>query len=172
MASTGEVGCFGDDAHEALLHALLSTGFRFPKKGVLLSLGPIEEKFSFVDEARVIAEELKLPLYATEGTAKMLTELGIVCTPIAKKPADGGAIAAIDEGKVDLVINVPREYDELGRPDGYFIRRRAVDAGIPLITDLQLAKALVEALRWNRSPQDLELLAWDEYLSRRPMALR
>jgi carbamoyl-phosphate synthase large subunit len=172
MASTGEVGCFGDDAHEALLHALLSTGFRFPKKGVLLSLGPIEEKFSFVDEAKVLAEELKLPIYATEGTAKMLGELGIACTTIAKKPADGGAIAAIDEGKVDLVINVPRSYDELGRPDGYFIRRRAVDAGIPLITDIQLARALVEALRWNRSPQDLELLAWDEYLSRRPMALR
>ncbi len=172
MASTGEVGCFGDDAHEALLHALLSAGFRFPEKGVLLSLGPIEDKFSFVDEARVVAEELSLPIYATEGTAKMLHEVGIECTAIAKKPADGGAIAAIDEGLVDLVINVPREYDELGRPDGYFIRRRAVDAGIPLITDLQLARALVEALRWNRSPKDLGILAWDEYLLRRPMALR
>jgi carbamoyl-phosphate synthase large subunit len=172
MASTGEVGCFGDDANEALLHALLSTGFRFPKKGVLLSLGPITEKYSFVDEARVLAEELRLPLFATEGTAKMLEEVGIACTTIPKKPDDGGAIKAIDDRLVDLVINVPVEYDELGRPDGYFIRRRAVDAGIPLITDLQLARAIVEALRRNVAPESLQLLAWDEYLSRRPMALR
>ena len=100
MSSTGEVGCFGDDAHEALLHALLSTGFRFPTKGVLLSLGPVTEKYAFVDEARALVEELKLPLYATEGTAQMLDAVGVSCTSIPKKPDDGGAIAAIDEGAV------------------------------------------------------------------------
>lgn len=52
MASTGEVGCFGDDLHEALLHALQATGFRFPRNRVLLSLGPVEDKFWFADEAR------------------------------------------------------------------------------------------------------------------------
>ena len=72
---------------------------------------------------------------------------------------------AIDEGKIDLVINVPVEYDELGRPDGYMIRRGAVDAGIPLITDLQLARAVVEALR-NRKMIDLKTLSYDEFLTR------
>jgi len=172
MASTGEVGCFGDDVHEALLHALIATGFRFPRKGVLLSLGPLQDKYWFADEARVIAEQLKLPIFATPGTAEALRSLGIECTSLGKGPADGaGAIHAIEDGSVDLVINIPREYDELGRPDGYWIRRRAVDAGIPLLTDLQLARAVIEALR-HKNLATLNTLAYDEYAARKTVELR
>jgi carbamoyl-phosphate synthase large subunit len=170
MASTGEVGCFGDDLHEALLHSLIATGFRIPEKGVLLSLGPLQEKYWFGDEARVIVEQLKLPIFATPGTAEALRSLGIPCTSLGKGPADGaGAIHAIEDGSVDLVINIPIEYDELGRPDGYWIRRRAVDAGVPLLTDLQLARAVIEALRLKRHTQ-LRTLSYDEYLSRGPVS--
>ena len=172
MASTGEVGCFGDDVHEALLHALIATGFRFPKKGVLLSLGPLQDKYWFADEARVIAEQRGLPIFATPGTAEALRTLGIASTSLGKGPADGaGAIHAIEDGSVDLVINVPREYDELGRPDGYWIRRRAVDAGIPLLTDLQLARAVIEALR-RKKLASLHTLAYDEYAARKTVELR
>ena len=173
MSSTGEVGCFGDDLHEALLHAMMATGFRIPRKGVLLSLGPLLDKYWFADEARVIAEELGLPIYATPGTAEALQAVEIACTSLAKKD-DGSdtAMDAIDEGKVDLVINIPVEYDELGRPDGYLIRRRAVDAGMPLITDLQLARALIEALRSRGSVSDLTTLAYDEYRARSPVRLK
>ena len=168
MMSTGEVGCFGEDLHEALLHGLIATGFRFPKRGVLLSLGPVEEKYWFADEAKVIAEELRLPIYATHGTAEMLGGIGIACTVVEKRAGEGvNAISLIDQGEVDLVINVPREYDSLGRPDGILIRRAAVDAGIPLITDLQLARAVVEALR-RRKPDDLQIRAWEDYVSRGP----
>ena len=171
MASTGEVGCFGDDVHEALLHSLIATGFRFPKKGVLLSLGPIEEKYSFADEARVIGE-LGLPIFATPGTADALRSLGIPCTSVGNPRLDGGeAISVIEDGSVDLVINVPREYDEQGRPDGYWIRRRAVDAGIPLLTDLQLAQAVIEAMR-HKKLSTLSTLSYDEYVTRKPVELR
>ena len=78
---------------------------------------------------------------------------------------------AIKQGLVDLVINIPIEYDELGRPDGYHIRRQAVDAGIPLITDLQRAQAIIEALR-HRKVNDLPILSWDEYAARRPVTLK
>src|SRR6185436_14039999 len=146
---------------------------RFPKKGVLLSLGPVEEKHWFGAEARVIHEELKLPIFATPGTAIALKELGIPCTSLAKVEGEGtSAMDVIDAGKVDLVINVPREYDELGRPDGYLIRRRAVDAGIPLITDNHLARAVIEALRWKKTGESLRILAWDNYLARSPISLR
>jgi carbamoyl-phosphate synthase large subunit len=166
MASTGEVGCFGDDLHEALLHAMVASGFRFPSKGVLLSLGPIEDKYTLVDEIRVIADELKLPIYATEGTAEALTAVGIACTAASKHQDNGkSAIRLIDGGEIDLIINIPREYDQLGRPDGYLIRRRAVEAGVPLITDLQLARALIEALRQRRM-KDLSVLAWQDYMER------
>jgi carbamoyl-phosphate synthase large subunit len=73
---------------------------------------------------------------------------------------------AIEDGRVDLVINVPVDYDELGRPDGYMIRRGAVDAGVPLITDLQLARAVVEALR-HRDARNLNRFAYDEFLTRK-----
>ncbi|MEN8130298.1 MAG: carbamoyl-phosphate synthase (glutamine-hydrolyzing) large subunit [Pseudomonadota bacterium] len=164
MASTGEVGCLGDDLHEALLHGLLATGFRFPNKGVLLSLGPVIDKYGFADEAKVITEELQLPIYATEGTAEMLIEIGIPCTRASKKRNNRlSALDLIDNGSVDLVINVPREYDQQGRPDGYLIRRAAVDADIPLLTDLQLARAVIEALRQKR-PESLNVLAWNDFL--------
>ena len=166
MMSTGEVGCFGDDLHEALLHALLAAGFRFPKRGVLLSLGPVADKYWFADEARVIAKELGLPLYATRGTAEMLAEIGIPCEAVEKQAgAAPNAIELIERSIVDLVINIPREYDAAGRPDGVAIRRAAVDAGVPLITDLQLARAVVEALR-VRKPDELQMLAWEDYVSR------
>jgi carbamoyl-phosphate synthase large subunit len=168
MTSTGEVGCFGSDLHEALLHGLLATGFRFPVRGVLLSLGPIADKYWFAEEARVIAEELRLPIYATQGTAEMLGEIGVACTAVAKQQGEQlSAVDVIDRGEVDLVINVPREYDAFGRPDGVLIRRAAVDAGLPLITDLQLARAVIEALR-RRTLNDLQVVAWQDYVSREP----
>ena len=163
MASTGEVGCLGGDQHEALLQSLSATGFRLPKRGVLLSLGPLADKFSFADEARVIVEELKLPLYATPGTAEMLQELGIPCTVVTKSEADGTAVALLDKEAVDLVINVPREYDRQGRPDGFAIRRRAVETGVPLFTDLQLARAVVEALRQRRDVP-FRVRSWNEFV--------
>ena len=170
MTSTGEVGCIGGDIHEALLHGLLATGFKFPRAGVLLSLGPIEEKYTFADEARLIAQELKLPLFATKGTADRLREVGVDCVSIERNEGDDSALGLIDDGKVDLVINIPREYDEQGRPDGYLIRRRAVDAGVPLITDLKLAGAVVDALR-QKKPDDLGIVAWGDYLGRAAVPL-
>jgi carbamoyl-phosphate synthase large subunit len=163
MASTGEVGCLGADLHEALLQSLTATGFRMPVKGVLLSLGPLADKFSFVEEARAIVEELHLPIFATPGTAEMLRELNIACTAVDKAEVDGSAVRLLDQGLVDLVINVPREYDSQGRPDGFAIRRRAVEGGVPLFTDLQLARALVAALMARRSKPFVPR-AWDEYV--------
>jgi len=171
MASTGEVGCFGDDGDEALLQALAATGVCLPKKGVLLSLGPPDEKYAFLDEARALSEELGLELYATAGTAEALQAHGIACTALSKVPGVGrSGMDVIDDGLVDLVINVPRSYDELGRPDGYLIRRRAVDADLPLVTDLMLATALVNALR-NCAHRAPAVRAWDEYLGRQPRGL-
>jgi carbamoyl-phosphate synthase large subunit len=164
MASTGEVGCFGRDIHEALLHGLLATGIKFPRTGVLLSLGPVADKYSFAEEAEVIAKELDLPVYATKGTAIMLRELGIDCIEVGKNPYDEhNAMDLMEEGKIDLVINVSREFDESGRPDGYFIRRRATESGVSLITDLQLARALVAALRYYQ-PESLSVEDWGYYV--------
>ena len=168
MMSTGEVGCLGRDLHEALEHALLATGTRFPRKGVLLSLGPVGDKYWFAAEARMIVQELGLPIYATQGTAEVLAAEGIPCTAVEKTPtAASSGLDVIAAGLVDLVINVTRDYDQYGRPDGYWIRRQAIDLGVPLITDLQLARAVVEASRWRRS-ETLEVVALDDYVAHDP----
>jgi carbamoyl-phosphate synthase large subunit len=147
MMSTGEVGCIGNTVYDALLLAMMSTGFRVPKKGVLLSLGPKVEKFGFADEALVIRDELKLPIHATAGTAEMLADLGVPCHVVGKSENDPeSAVRLIEQGLVDLVINIPRTYDAQGRPDGYAIRRAAIDAGVQLVTDPQLARTVVEML--------------------------
>jgi carbamoyl-phosphate synthase large subunit len=168
MMSTGEVGCLGRDLHEALEHALLATGTRFPCKGVLLSLGPVGDKYWFAEEARMIVRELGLPIYATHGTAEVLTGEGIPCTAVEKTP-DGGTsgLDVIAEGLVDLVINVTREYDQFGRPDGYWIRRQAIDLGVPLLTDLQLARAVIEASRWRKSA-NLDVVALNDFVAHEP----
>ena len=110
------------------------------------------------------AQELNLPIYATRGTAEMLAEVGIACTAVEKSPGDGvSGLDVIRRGLVDLVINIPRKYDEHGRPDGYLIRREAIDQGVALVTDLPFARAIVEALRW-RKPADLDVIAWNDLL--------
>jgi carbamoyl-phosphate synthase large subunit len=146
MASTGEVGCLGDDLHEALLKAMWSVQIKPPRRGVLLSLGTPHDKYRFQDEAQLLAA-MKLPLFATSGTAQMLRDDGIACEVLARSSEEEGRSArdAIEKGLVDLVINIPRTFDESGRPDGYEIRRAAVDLGVPLITDIDLARAFIQA---------------------------
>lgn len=171
MASTGEVACFGDDLNEALLKGLLATGFKFPSKGVLLSLGPVAEKTRFLEEARALAA-MGLKLFATPGTHDILREQGMDVA-IAYKNSDDkspSAVELMNKGFIDLVINIPRSYDRDGRPDGYFIRRRAVDLNIPLLTNMQLARAVVEAIsKLNRA--DLKVVDWKSYLARRSQSL-
>lgn len=166
MRSTGEVGCFGDDLYEALMHGQLATGGRIPHRGVLLSLGPVEDKYGFAGEARVLAEEIRLPIFATVGTAEMLRSVNVDCTVVAKhRGGPDSAVALIEQGIVDLVINVPREYDAQGKPDGIEIRRAAVEAGVPLITDVNLARAFVEAIRRYR-PGQLCVRPWQSYVAK------
>lgn len=166
MASTGEVGCFGRTPEEALYKALLSTGFRIPQRGVLLSLGPVDDKYSFTSEARALLR-LGLRLYATAGTAEILQAEGVPATSVDKGEDETAstALALLRSGAVDLVINLPRTYDESGRPDGFRLRRAAADADIPLLTDLALARAIVHALS-RVGTADLLVRPWHDYIQR------
>jgi carbamoyl-phosphate synthase large subunit len=129
---------------------MLATGFRMPSKGVLLSLGPVGDKYLFTEAARTL-RDLGLTLYATPGTAEVLRSEGVGCNPLDPNPDAGGpsatdAVEAMKSGRIDFVINVPRQFDDRGRPDGYRIRRAAIDLQIPLVTDLCVARKLVRAI--------------------------
>jgi carbamoyl-phosphate synthase large subunit len=163
MASTGEVACLGDDFEEAFLKALLSVGYRLPMRNVLLSTGPIESKAEFLANSTVL-RDLGMTLYATKGTADFMRANGIEARvlhwPLEEQSPN--TIEYIREGKIDLVLNIPKNYQEEELTNDYIIRRNAVDFGVPLITNLQLARRFVEALS-RKSLDDLKIKSWGEY---------
>lgn len=150
MSATGEVAAFGDDIHTALLTAMLGAGFKLPKPGcsVILSVGPWEDKTILVESAQVL-EKLGFTLVATKGTAAMLRDRHIACTE-TNKASQGGAddiLTLIGSGKVGLVVNIPTGQGHQAEiTDGYRIRRLCIDYNIPVITNTQLAVAVVGAI--------------------------
>jgi len=163
MASTGEVACFGNDLYEALLKAMISVGFTLPKKNICLTIGKIEDKAAFLNPARKLVD-LGYNLFATEGTSKFLKENGVPVTKLhkahsGKKP---NIIDYLIDKKLDLVIDIPKTYARDEITDGYLIRRRAVDSNIPLITNIQIGRALVDAIeRYNENT--LNVNPWSFY---------
>lgn len=163
MTSTGEVACLGDDFHEAFLKALQAVGFRFPIKKVLLSTGRIESKAELLEPIRRLhARGVKL--YATGGTAKFLRQHGLPVTrlhwPLDEKSPN--ALEYIKKRKVDLVINIPKNFQKEELTNGYLIRRAAVDYNVMLVTNRQIAMRLIEALD-NNAQNRLHIKSWDEY---------
>jgi carbamoyl-phosphate synthase large subunit len=163
MASTGEVACLGDDFDEAFLKSLLSVGYRLPIKNVLLSTGPIESKAEFLASTRLL-QEMGMNFYATGGTARFMEANGIPAQelhwPLSdKKP---NVLDYLAEKKIDLVINIPKNYQEEELTNDYIIRRKAVDFAIPLFTNVQLARRFVEAIS-RKSLEDLQIKSWGEY---------
>jgi carbamoyl-phosphate synthase large subunit len=165
MASTGEVGCLGDDFEEAFLKALLSVGYHLPVRNILLSTGPVEAKAAFLESTKLL-DEMGMNLYATRGTGEFLRTNGIKAT-ILHWPLDGqspNCVEYLSQGKIDLVINIPKNYQEQELTNDYLIRRKAVDLAIPLITNLQLAQRFVEAIS-RKGLDDLEIKSWSEYVA-------
>ncbi|MFA5811076.1 MAG: carbamoyl-phosphate synthase (glutamine-hydrolyzing) large subunit [bacterium] len=163
MSSTGEAGCLGDDFEEAFLKAMLSVGLKLPIRTALLSTGPVESKLDFLPAAKALSS-LGTKIYATSGTARFLKDNG-VDAEVVNWPMEGGdasADAVIRSGHVDLVVNIPKNYSKDELTNGYQIRRAAADAGVPLITNLQLAKRLVESLS-KKDATELNCKAWSEY---------
>jgi carbamoyl-phosphate synthase large subunit len=161
MASTGEVACFGEDLHEALLKSLEATGFRRPKKGVLLSIGPRKQK---LENAVNRLAAMGLKLFGTVGTAAHFRDRGLSVETVHKL-SEGGSPSVLEilrGGQVDLVINIPTEYSDAESRDGYQIRRTAVDLGIPLFTNEQLVRLLVAALS-EKTSADLLVKPWSAY---------
>ncbi len=164
MSSTGEVGCIGDDFEEAFLKAMISVGFKMPVKTVLISAGALESKTDFLPYAKALADR-GVSILATNGTAKFLNEHGIGAQTVAWPDEEAGnrADERIRKGGIDLVINIPKNYQKEELTNGYLIRRAAADFGVPLITNIQLAKRLVESLGRKRF-EDLASKSWSEYV--------
>jgi len=163
MASTGEVACLGDDFDEAFLKSLISVGYRFPVRSALISSGPIESKAELLESIRAL-QKMNVRLYATGGTAKFLeannVPVEILYWPLEKK--EPNVITYIKNARIDLVINIPKSYQERELTNGYLIRRTAADFNVMLITNRQIAMRYVEALGRIKT-EDLKIRSWGEY---------
>ena len=167
MSSTGEVGCLGDSFEEALLNAMISTGYKIPSKdkGVMLSSGGTKEKASLLDAAQALCKA-GYTIYATEGTARFLNENNAKAITVGWPDEEGSdklnIMDMISQHKVDLIVNVPKDHTKREKTNGYRIRRGAIDHNIPLITNARLASAFIEA--FCRMPlEDVQLKSWQEY---------
>ncbi len=163
MVSTGEVACIGDDFNEAFLKSLISIGFKIPEKNILLSTGPINFKADFLKHTRML-ESMGYRFFATEGTADFMRENGLevqtLYWPLDER--EPNTLTYLEEKKIDLVINIPKNTEKEELDNDYLIRRKAVDHNIPLITNLQLAKRFAAAVKRTRL-EDLKIKSWDEY---------
>ena len=165
MSSTGEVGCLGDDFHEALLNALIATGYRIPKKSILFSSGATKSKVDLLDASQALHNK-GYQLYATAGTAAFLNSHGINTTPVfwpdERPDAENNVMKMIAEHKFDLIVNIPKNHSKRELTNGYRIRRGAIDHNIPLMTNARLAKAFIEAF-CSMDKEDIQIKSWQEY---------
>ena len=163
MASTGEVGCIGDDLYETLLKSMLSVGYRIPKKNILLSTGTMRDKVELLAPARLLVEK-GYKLFGTRGTAKFLVENGVDATPLAwpDEEQHPNVLDYLKNKQIDMVINIPKNLSKSELNNDYTIRRSAVDFNIPLITNARLASAFLTAICKN-SLDDIKIKSWDEY---------
>ncbi len=164
MASTGEVGCIGDDTDEAVLKSLLAVGLRVPHKAVLLSTGTPKQKAAMLDAAHLL-HKAGLTIYATSGTCRFLNENGIPAVQVywpSSPDSHPQAVELLHNKQVDLVVNVPKNFTGTELSNGRKIRRAAVDLNIPLLTNSRLASAFIKA--FTSLPLDeIQIKPWEEY---------
>lgn len=162
MSSTGEVACLGDDFNEAFLKSVLSIGFKIPTKGILLSTGPLKSKTEFLEEMKML-QTFGLKFYGTQGTVDFYEKFGFEVLPLNRPytKTEPNILTYMENGDIDLVINIPKndEVDEL--ESDYFIRRKAVDLNISLITNIQVAKRFARSLFYTQN--ELHVKSWEEY---------
>lgn len=164
MASTGEVGCLGDDSNEAILTAMLSVGYKVPEKNILLSTGDAKQKAELLGAAKKLAYN-GYSLYATGGSYKYLVDNNIPATRVYWPSENGMEPQAMDllrEKKIDMVVNIPKNLTQVELENGYKVRRAAVDFNIPLITNARLASAFINAF-CSMPVGDISIKGWDEY---------
>lgn len=164
MASTGEVGCLGEDSRSALLKAMLSVGQRVPEKNILLSTGDGKQKAEMLAACAMLRDH-GYKLFATPGTSRYLDENGIENTLVHWPSEEGQQPQAFDmlhNKDIDMVVNVTKNLSTGELSNGYKIRRAAIDLNIPLITNARLASAFIYAF-CTQKLDDLEIKCWQEY---------
>ncbi|MFQ5999748.1 MAG: carbamoyl-phosphate synthase (glutamine-hydrolyzing) large subunit, partial [Candidatus Bathyarchaeia archaeon] len=172
MLSTGEVACLGENFADALSKALQSADFKIPPTGgsVLITVGGEKLKKKIVPLGKAL-REMGFKIYATEHTAETLRNAGVNNVSVLHKVREVGKnpniVDYLQKGKIDLVINIPMantkgKYSDVLK-DEYTIRRLAIEFNIPVVTNLELASALIRVLE-QRDSNELTVRSLNEYM--------
>jgi len=161
MGSTGEVACLGDDVYEALLKSLISTGFKLPKKNVLISVSGDKNRFRLLESVKLL-KKMGYVLYATSNTKRFYSNYGIRMNSLYKihTKKQPNVIDYLRNKKIDLVITIETPGRVYKHDDVYVLRRTAIDFSIPIIQNMQLARTFVQGLYLK---PELKIKSWDEY---------
>ena len=163
MKSTGEVMGIDHEYRPALAKALIAAGLMLPPQGsILLSMADRTNA-----DAVALIQELHRAgycLYATEGTASMISAMGLEVTTITKRLGHGhpNVVDVIADGTVDAVVNTVTG-DRQALQDGFNIRRAATDRRIPCFTSIDTARAAAESL--NGRTDDYSVKPLQDYLN-------
>jgi carbamoyl-phosphate synthase large subunit len=161
MQSTGEVACFGENFFDAFCKALAASGYKIPMKGnVLISVGGTELKRRTLNSVRKLVE-MGYGIFATEHTAEFLTKHGLenvtVLYKMMEKDRTPNISEYLAERKIDLIINIPssialEKFADM-QEDDYKIRRKAVELGIPVLTNIENIDVFIKGLAWLRTKE-------------------
>jgi len=156
MKSTGEVLGIDPTFEGALLKAFWASGFRLVEGASILLTVADRDKAEVAELAADIASR-GYRLLATAGTAQALRKRGIEVLEVPRVgEGEGDILSLIRARQVDLVVNTLTRGQEPLR-DGFRIRRAAVEHGVPCITSLDTAAAVMRALAFALTPRTLAL---------------
>ena len=158
MKSTGEVLGLGKNMQEALFKGLVSAGYKVEKSehaGVLISVNRRDQP-EIVNIARKL-DEMGFQLYATDGTAHEISQLGTDVEIVGKLGQDNRVFQLLEEGKIDYVILTGSTEPSYIR-DFIHLNHRCVQLGIPCLTSLDTANALTDILASRYNQHNTELV--------------
>ncbi len=158
MKSTGEVLGLGKDMQEALFKGLVSAGYRVEKEkrgGVLISVNHRDQP-EVVNIARKL-DDMGYKLYATDGTAREISQLGAEVEVVGKLGKDNQVFHLLENGGIDYVILTGSTEPDYIR-DFIHLNHRCVQLGIPCLTSLDTANALTDILASRYTQRNTELV--------------
>lgn len=159
MASTGEIACYGNDVKETYIKALISSGFKIPKKNIMISIGDDTIKYDFINSL-INLIKMDYELYGTNGTSNFFKEKGINI----KELKIDEVIQKIENKEIDLLINIPKNlYGSNNDTNGFKMRRTCLDYDIPVITNIKCSKLFISSLIKFKE-NNFEYKSWNEYM--------
>src|SRR3990167_8221003 len=150
MASTGEVACLGRNVNEAFYRSWMATDEKIKGKNLFLSL-PNKDKYKFLEVAKKLVKS-GWKIYSTRGTHDFLKSNDVKVSFLHRiqENKEPNIKTFTDKGEISLVISVPSPNDE-STPYAYRIRRLAIDNHVPILTNAQSGRILLDCLSENTS---------------------